>query len=122
MSSKKLSELIIKGMKEKKANDIVLMDLKKVKNSVADYFIICTANSDTQAEAITDSIEGVVYKEAGEDAWQKEGKQNKEWILVDYVDVVAHIFIKNKRAHYDLENLWGDAEIIPIASESTVSS
>jgi ribosome-associated protein len=111
MNSEELAGLVVKGMQEKKAYDIVVMDLKKVKNAVADYFVLCTANSDTQADAIAESVEKEVHLITKQHAWQKEGKQNREWILIDYVDVVAHVFAKGKRAHYNLENLWGDAEI-----------
>ena len=109
--SKKLSEVIVKGMQEKKARDIVVMDLRKVKNAVADFFVICSGTSDTQIEAIADSVDEQVYKQLNEDPWHTEGKENKEWMLLDYVDVVAHIFKKDQREFYSLENLWGDAQV-----------
>jgi ribosome-associated protein len=118
MNPKELTDLIIKGMQEKKAHDITVLDLQNVKNAVADYFILCTANSDTQADAIADSIEKEVFVSGKENAWQKEGKQNREWILIDYVSVVAHVFNKSKRSHYDLENLWGDAKITLVTEEN----
>lgn len=114
MNSDTLSQLVVQGMQEKKANNVTIMDLSEVKNAVADFFILCSANSDTQVDAISDSVEEFVYKNAKENVWQKEGKNNKEWILLDFVTVVAHIFKTDKRAHYDLENLWGDAKIIEI--------
>jgi ribosome-associated protein len=117
VSAEDLSKIIVKGMQDKKASDIVVMNLKKVKNAVADYFILCSGNSDTQVDAISDSIEQEVYKMAQEDPWHKEGKQNKEWILLDYVDVVAHVFKKDKREFYGLEDLWGDAETSYIENE-----
>ena len=106
-----LSELIVHGMQEKKAHDITILDLKSIKNAVADYFIICSGNSDTQVDAITDSIEKEVYKITSQNPWHKEGKSNGEWILLDYVDVVAHVFRKDRRKFYSLEELWGDAKI-----------
>lgn len=112
LSSKELSELVAKGMSEKKGLDIVILDLRKVKNSITDFFVICSGNSDTQVDALANSVEDEVYKISKIDPWQKEGKANGEWILIDYVDVVAHIFIKDRRKHYDLEELWGDAEVI----------
>lgn len=112
--SEKLSEVVVRGMQEKKASDIVVLDLRKVKNAVADYFVICSGNSDTQIDAIADSVDEQVFKELKQNPWHLEGKTNKEWLLLDYVDVVAHIFKKDKREFYSLENLWGDAEIIPI--------
>jgi ribosome-associated protein len=111
INSDELSELVVKGMQEKKALDIVVLNLKHIKNAVADYFIICSGNSDTQVDAITDSIEAEIYKLSRQDPWHKEGQENKEWILLDYVDVVAHVFKKDRRAFYALEDLWGDAQI-----------
>jgi ribosome-associated protein len=110
-TSKKLSEVIVKGMQEKKAQDIVVMDLREVKNAVADYFVICSGSSDTQLKAITDSIDHEVFKALKENPWHAEGKHNKEWMLLDYITVVAHVFKKDKRQFYALEKLWGDAEI-----------
>lgn len=109
--SEKLVEIIVYAMQEKKAEDIVTMDLRKIRNAFTDFFVICSANSDTQAEAIMTSIEEQVFKALQEDAWQKEGLANKEWILLDYVSVVAHIFRKDRREFYGLEELWGDAQI-----------
>ncbi len=111
ISSDMTSEQIVKGMLEKKAQDIVLMDLRKVTNAVADYFVIGTGTSDTQIDAIADSVEEEVYKASGLHPWRKEGKEKREWILIDYVDVVVHIFKKEKREFYALEKLWGDAAI-----------
>lgn len=108
---KKLSEAIVKGMQEKKALDIVVMDMREVKNAVADYFVICSGSSDKQLKAISDSIDEEVYKALQENPWHTEGKHNKEWMLLDYISVVAHIFKKDKREFYALEKLWGDAEI-----------
>jgi ribosome-associated protein len=109
--AEKLSGTIVKGMQEKKAVDIVLMDLRKVKNAVADFFIICSGNSDKQLDAIADSIDEHVYKDLNENPWHVEGKNNKEWMILDYTNVVAHIFRKDRRSFYALEKLWGDAEI-----------
>ena len=111
LSSKDLSELVAKGMIEKKGLDIAILDLRNVKNSITDFFVICSGNSDTQIDALANSVEDEVYKMSKTEPWQKEGKANGEWILIDYVDVVAHIFNKDRRKHYDLEELWGDAEV-----------
>lgn len=110
-ASKKLSEVIVKGMQEKKALDIVVMDLREAKNAVADYFVICSGSSDKQLSAIADSIDDEVYKTLKENPWHSEGKHNKEWMLLDYISVVAHVFKKDKRQFYALEKLWGDAEV-----------
>ena len=106
-----LSEWIVEGMLEKKAMDVIVMDLREVKHAIADFFVICSGNSDTQIDAIADSVEEFVYKYSKQNPWNKEGRENKEWVLLDYVDVVAHIFNKEKRAFYSLEELWGDTKI-----------
>ncbi|UII29006.1 ribosome silencing factor [Fulvivirga maritima] len=112
--SEKLSSIVVKGMQEKKASDIVVMDLRKVKNAIADFFVVCSGNSDTQLDAIADAVDEEVHKILDQNPWHQEGKANKEWMLLDYVDVVAHIFKKDKRDFYAIENLWGDAEITEI--------
>jgi ribosome-associated protein len=109
-----LVDLIVKGMQEVKANEITVMDLRDIKNSIADYFVICSGNSNTQIDAIADAIDKEVYKSTGQNPWHKEGKENKEWILIDYVDVVAHVFNKDRREFFSLEELWGDATITHI--------
>jgi len=98
-------------MLEKKAQNIAVLDLREVKNAIADYFVICSGGSDTQVDAIAGSVLEEVEKQSGQEPWHKEGFQNKEWILLDYLDVVCHIFQKEKRAFYDLEEFWGDAKI-----------
>lgn len=112
--SERLSQLVVKGMQEKKATQIVVMDLRKVKNAVADFFVIGTGNSDKQLDAIADSIHDEVFKGLKETAWHTEGKKNKEWMLLDYSSVVAHVFRRDLRSFYSLERLWGDAEITEI--------
>lgn len=114
VDSEKLWGAIVKGMQEKKASDIVVMDLRKVRNAVADFFVICSGNSDKQLEAITDSIDEEVYKAMKEKPWHLEGKNNKEWMILDYITVVTHVFRKDRREFYALEKLWGDAEITEI--------
>ena len=113
-NSETLSDVIVKGMQEKKATDIIVMDLRKIKNAVADFFVICSGNSDKQLDAISDSIDAEVFKKFQENPWHTEGKNNKEWMLLDYIDVVAHVFRKDRREFYALERLWGDAEITEI--------
>ncbi|GAB4235022.1 MAG: ribosome silencing factor [Ekhidna sp.] len=114
VSSSELSDWVVEGMLEKKAMDVVVMDLREVKHAIADYFVICSGNSDTQIDAISDSIEEQIHKRSKQNPWKREGQQNKEWILLDYVDVVAHVFNKEKRLFYGLEELWGDAKITRI--------
>lgn len=114
LSSEQLTELIVKGMQEKKAMDVVVMDLRHIKNAITDFFVICSGSSDPQIDAIADSVEEEVWKVTNQNPWQREGKMIKEWVLLDYVDVVVHIFKKERREFYDLEQLWGDAKITPI--------
>ncbi len=106
-----LSDVVVKGMQEKKASNITVMDLRHVKNAVADFFVICSGNSDTQLDAIAESVDNEVSKQLAQNPWHREGTQNKEWVLLDYVDVVAHIFKPDKREFFGLENMWGDAAI-----------
>jgi len=106
-----ISELAIHGIQEKKGNDIVRLDLRNINSSVTDYFIICHADSSTQVKAIANSVEEEIYKAIKQDPWRKEGLQAGEWILLDYVDVIVHIFKTEKREFYGVEDLWGDAEI-----------
>ncbi|MBD1393502.1 ribosome silencing factor [Mucilaginibacter glaciei] len=106
-----ISELAIHGMQEKKGNELVRLDLRSVNSSVADYFVICHADSTTQVKAIAGSVEEEIYKAIQQDPWRKEGLEHGEWILLDYVDVVVHIFRTDKREFYGVEDLWGDAEI-----------
>ena len=112
-----LADLVVRGMQDKKASDIVVLNLKELKNAVADYFIICSANSDTQLEAVARSVEEEVEKVIGESPWQTEGRTNREWVLLDYVDVVVHVFLRDRRKFYALEELWGDADISYIEAE-----
>ena len=112
-----LADLVVRGMQDKKASDIVVLNLKELKNAVADYFIICSANSDTQLEAVARSVEEEVEKVTGESPWQTEGRTNREWVLLDYVDVVVHVFLRDRRKFYALEELWGDADIRYIEAE-----
>jgi ribosome-associated protein len=112
--AEQLCNAVVAGMQEKKATDIVIIDLRNLKNAIADFFVVCSGNSDKQLEAISDSVDEVVSKTMHENPWHTEGKNNKEWMLLDYITVVAHIFKKDRRHFYGLEKLWGDAEITEI--------
>ena len=114
ISGEALSRLVVHGMLEKKAANIVVMDLRNVKNSITDFFVICSGNTDPQIAAIADSVDEEVFKGSKRNPWHEEGRQNREWILLDYVDVVVHVFRKDRRKFYDLESLWGDAELTQI--------
>lgn len=106
-----LKDAIVNGMLEKKANKVTILDLRKLKTSMADYFIICHATSDKQVNAIADSVEEVVRKTVGEKPWHVEGRELSEWILLDYFDIVVHVFKEDKRDYYGIEELWSDAEM-----------
>ena len=109
--SNKLADIIVHGMQEKRANEIVKMDMREINSTLSDYFVICNADSNVQVNAIAKSVEDEVYKAFGDDVWHKEGQGNGEWILLDFVDVVVHIFKTEARDRYRLEDLWGDAKI-----------
>ncbi|RZK49045.1 MAG: ribosome silencing factor [Pedobacter sp.] len=114
--SSQLSEIAIQGIQEKKGNDIVRLDLRNVNAAVSDYFIICNADSSTQVKAIADSVEDEIFKTTKSHPWRKEGFENADWIILDYLDVVVHIFKTEKRSFYGIEELWGDAEFTAIKS------
>lgn len=105
-----LLDAIVDGMREKKAKNITMVNLANVENSICDYFVICDADSKTHVEAIADSVEEIVKKKTGEKPFHAEGYENAEWILIDYINIVAHVFQKEIRDYYKLEALWADAE------------
>jgi len=105
-----LSEIAVHGIQEKKGNDIVRLDLRELNSSVSDYFIVCNADSSTQVKAIADSVEDEIYKLTKTNPWHKEGQENAEWIILDYFDIVVHIFKTEKREFFGIEDLWCDAE------------
>ncbi len=111
VNTDQLITVILKGIEEVKGDEIQLFDLREIDNTVTDYFIICTGNSNTQVNAISGSVQKMVSKELKDKPWHIEGEANAEWILMDYVNVVVHIFQKHTREFYDLESLWGDAKI-----------
>ncbi|AMR29032.1 ribosome silencing factor RsfS [Hymenobacter psoromatis] len=115
-----LADVAVRGLQDRKGMDIVVLNLKELKNAVADYFIICSASSDTQLDALARSVEEEVEKVTGQAPWQSEGRTNREWILLDYVDVVVHVFLRDRRQFYALEELWGDAEITHIEDTADV--
>ncbi len=110
-----LVDAVIKGIQEKKGQNIICLDLRKIQNAVCEHFIICQGNATTQVSAIADSIKEEVKKETGERPFHSEGYENSQWILVDYITVVVHIFLPDVRGFYNLEDLWADAEILEYA-------
>ncbi len=105
---------IIKGIEEVKGQEIQILDLREIENTVCDYFIICSGTSNTQVNAIVNSVQKLVSKSLKEKPWHVEGSDNAEWVLLDYVHVVVHVFQKHIREFYDIEGLWGDAKSVSI--------
>ena len=101
--------VIISGIEDVKGQNINILDLREIENTVCDYFIICEGTSNTQVNAIVNSIQKKVSKETKDKPWHIEGSDNAEWVLMDYVNVVVHVFQKHTREYYDIESLWGDA-------------
>jgi ribosome-associated protein len=108
---------IIKGIEDVKGNDIDILDLRELENTVCDYFVVCNGNSNTQVNAIVNSIQKSVSKELKEKPWHVEGTENGEWVLMDYVHIVVHVFQKHIREYYNIESLWGDAKITTIENK-----
>ena len=111
-----LIETIVQAMEDKKGKDLSVLDFTKLTGRVCDSFVICHGNSRTQVEALADNVTGEVKKSTGLNHWHKEGFENAEWILIDYSDVVVHIFQQERRKFYNLEQLWADAEITRISN------
>ncbi len=105
---------IIKGIEEVKGNNIDILDLREIENTVCDYFIICNGTSNTQVNAIVNSVQKTVSKALQDKPWHIEGSENAEWVLMDYVSIVVHVFQKHIREYYDIESLWGDAKATSI--------
>jgi ribosome-associated protein len=112
-----LLEHIVEGIKEKKGKDILSIDLRDLDNSICRYFIICHGDSNTQVNAIANWIEHVIEERLNEKVWHKEGFENASWILLDYVDIIVHIFQKESREFYNLEGLWADGYLSKFENE-----
>ncbi|WP_350291190.1 ribosome silencing factor [uncultured Croceitalea sp.] len=115
-SADELISLILHGIEEVKGVDINLLDLREIENTVCDYFIICNGTSNTHVNAIVSSIQKTVSKAIKDKPWHVEGSENAEWVLMDYVNVVVHVFQKQIRDFYDIEGLWGDAKVTLVES------
>ena len=109
-----LSEAVVEALLEKKAKDPVILDFRKSGSSLCDSFVICHGSSRTQVEALADGVIRSVKKKTGINPYHKEGFENAEWILIDYADIIVHIFQESKREFYNLEQLWADAELVKI--------
>ena len=110
-NSDKLLISISNGIEEVKGNDIKILDLKNIETSVCKYFVICSGSSSVHVTSIADNIKKYVSKDIKEKPWNSEGYSSSEWILLDYADIVVHVFQKQTRDLYNLEELWGDANI-----------
>jgi len=108
----KIFKAIINAIQEKKGEKIVSLDLRKIPEAVADFFIICQANSNTQIKAIADFIEEDVKDKCGEAVYKHEGRQAQQWILIDYINIVVHIMLPEPRKFYQLEEMWSDAPVM----------
>ncbi|MDP2722391.1 MAG: ribosome silencing factor [Bacteroidales bacterium] len=116
-SAEQILAQVVAGMQEKKAKDIVSLNLQSINHAVTKYFVICHAASKTQIGAIYNSIEEFVLKNCDAKPFHREGIQNSEWILIDYFDVVVHVFQEDLRNFYKIENLWADAPITRYKSD-----
>ncbi|TNF26703.1 MAG: ribosome silencing factor [Bacteroidetes bacterium] len=109
--TERLVEEIVNGLQEKKGKEIVSLDLREIENAVTDFFVICTGDSNTHVNALSGSVEEEVRKAIKDKPWHIEGTTNGEWVLLDYVNVVVHIFQRSVREHYNIEGLWADAKV-----------
>ncbi len=105
----KIFKTIIRALQDKKGENIVSLDLRKIPEAVADFFIVCEANNQPQIRALADNVESEVKKHCGESPYHHEGRQNLQWVLIDYVNVVVHIMAPDSRKFYKLEEMWSDA-------------
>ena len=117
IDSQLLCNTIVAGMQENNAHKITVLDLRQTRGAVTDFFVICSGESSTQVEGIAESVRRFTSKALQEKPWHVEGEENGEWVLMDYVSVVVHIFQKHIREYYDIESLWGDAKITQIANK-----
>jgi len=115
--SKQLVDAIVSAMEDKKGLDIIFIDFSKAPNTIARYFVICHGTSNTHVDTLADGVIDGVRENMGSKPWNKEGYENAEWILLDYADVVVHIFQENSRHFYKLEDLWADMEITKLSSK-----
>lgn len=114
--TQQLVNTIIDGIQEKKGRDIVVVNLQNIITAPCSYFVICTGGSPQQVDAVCDSVEEFARKHAQEKPAAIAGRENSEWVAMDYGTVMVHIFLPEARDHYDLENLWDDAELTDVAN------
>ncbi|MGM0621799.1 MAG: ribosome silencing factor [Bacteroidota bacterium] len=116
--TEKTKAAILEGIQKIKGKDITVIDLNTIHYTECGYFIICHGTSSTQVSSIAQSVEETVKKETGENAWHVEGYQNSIWVLLDFGEIVVHVFHEQARQFYNLEELWADAKLIKIDSEN----
>jgi ribosome-associated protein len=113
-----LAGLAVEAMRSKKALDVTVIDVRKV-SGVTDFFVIGTGQSDLQVRAIIEAVQEQIKEQAEERPWKKEGTERMQWAVLDYVDVVVHVFDPERRSFYDIERLWGDAPTEHVAEDAT---
>ena len=116
-SPDKLAEIIVQGMLEKKAHNVVVIDLRELNAAVTDIMVIAHGDSDRQTEAIADSVIDEVKKKTGENPFSQEGLREANWVIVDYINVVAHVFKKDMRSFYAIEELWADGKVTTVTED-----
>ena len=114
-----LAGMIVEAIRSKKAKDVVVIDLREV-SEMTDFFVLCTGESDLQVKAIVDGVRESIKDAVGERPWRTEGYSHRQWVLMDYVDVVVHVFDTERRDYYSLERLWADAKIEEVSDEADV--
>ena len=108
--SKQLVDAVVEGIQEKKGKNIAILDLTGLEHTITDYFVICDGDSNVHVDAVSDSVEDYIREKLSEKPYHIEGRENAQWILIDYVDVVVHLFQHSVRDFYNLESLWADAK------------
>ena len=114
VDSKTLIDTIVDAISDLKGEEIKILDLREIENAFCEYFILCTGNSNTHVAAIAGAIERKVRNQTKERPWHVEGAENAQWILIDYTNIIVHVFQKEYREYYDIEGLWGDAKELTI--------
>ena len=114
ISARQLADTIVEALQDKKGGDILIMDLRKVRGAITDYFVVCTGTSDKHVQSLSDNVWEECRVKLGDKPKSTEGRQLGEWILIDYFNVLVHIFQEDQRKFYDIESLWGDGKMIKV--------
>ncbi|PIF06042.1 MAG: ribosome silencing factor [Draconibacterium sp.] len=118
VDTKALLDVILEGIKKVKGKNIVIIDLNTIHHTECGYFVICSGTSGTQVTGIAHSVEETVKEETGVSVWHRNGYANAAWVLLDYGDIMVHVFQQEAREFYNLEGLWADAKIVHIEDEN----